>query len=77
MRIKNVEQRFGNLREIIIDAQMNSSRKQGKSFEHPFNVRIFATVWLQQQARCDLGILIRKFRSSLAQEREFALVIIS
>ena len=77
MRIEDVEQSLGDLREIIVDAQMHARRQQRERFDHPLDVGIFATVGFQQQPGGDLGMLVGELRSHLAQEGEFAFVIIS
>jgi len=63
--------------KIVVDPQMHARRKQRERFDHALDVRIFTTVGFEQQTRRDLGILVGKLRSDLAQERELALVIIS
>ena len=63
VRVKDIEQRFGDLRKVVVDAQVNPRRQQGKSLQHPFRVWIFAAIGLQHQARGDLGIFVRELRS--------------
>ena len=76
VRVKDIEQRFGDLRKVVVNAQVHASGQQGKRLQHPLYVGIFAAIRFQQQARGDLRIFVRELRSDLAQECELALVII-
>src|SRR5262249_36825365 len=77
MRIEKIEQSFGNLWKIVIDAQMNPRRQESKGLQHSLHMGILTTVRFQEQARGNLGMLDGELRAHLPQEREFTLVVIS
>ena len=77
MRVEDVQQRLGDQRKVIVNAQMNTRGKQREGFQHALDVGIFAAIGFEQQTRRDLRVLVGELSSNLAQESEFALVIIS
>src|SRR5579871_2078768 len=77
MRIQDAQESFRDLRELIVDLQVNARRKKRESFEQPLDVWILALIGfrIQDQPRSDLWILSREFRAQLPQEVQFVFVV--
>src|SRR5438045_6031041 len=76
MRVKNPHQRVGDLGEVVVNFQMNARGKQRERLHQALDVRIFAAIRLELQARGDLRILFRELRAHLPDERQLSFVII-
>jgi hypothetical protein len=75
MRRDDAEQGGGNFREIVLDAQVDSSRQKCESFKETLDMRVVAAVRLQEQAAGDAGILLGKLTPKLAKVDKFAFVV--
>jgi hypothetical protein len=76
MGIKDVEQSLGNLREFIVNFQMDARGEKGKTLEEPLDMRIVTSVHVQLQTRGDLGVLFGEFLPQLPEEGEFVFIIV-
>jgi hypothetical protein len=47
VRVDDREQRFGDLRKLVIDLQVNARREKRERLHHPLYVRVFAGVRIQ------------------------------
>ena len=75
MRVDDAQQRLGDLRELVIDLEVDTGGEERERLQQPFDVGIFAFVRLEVQARRDLRILLGKLRAHPAQEAELAFVV--
>jgi hypothetical protein len=76
MRIKNAEKGLSDFRKIVVDFEMDAGGEKGESLNEALDVRVFTDVRAEDEARGDLWIFFGKLSAHLAQEREFAFVII-
>ncbi len=75
MRIKNAEQRLGDLRKFVVDLEMDACGEERERFEQSFYMRIVALVGFEDEASGDLRIFLPELRAKLAEIVEFSLVI--
>ena len=75
MRVKRIQQRFGDLREIVIQLVVDAATQQCEGFDEPFHMRIFGNPAPQHEATRHARILIRELRRHLPNEIQFALVV--
>ena len=52
--------RLADLREIVVDLEVDAGGEEREAFEHTLDVRVFALVGLELQPGGDLGILLGK-----------------
>ncbi len=75
MRVEDVQQRFGDFREIVVDLLVDPSADEGKSLDQPFGMRVLALIGFEQQATGDLGVFLGKFRPHFANEGKLPLIV--
>lgn len=73
--IENAQHRAGDFGKFVVDLEMDARREKREGFEHALDVRVFALIGLDEEARGDLGVLAGKFRAHLAQEGQLAFVV--
>ena len=56
MWIQHPEQRIGNLRELLVDLEMDPRGEECESLDQALNVRIFAFVGFKKEPARHLGI---------------------
>jgi hypothetical protein len=57
VRIQHVEQRVGDLRQLVVELLADPRRQEGEALQQPLDVGILALVGLQMEPGGDLGIL--------------------
>src|SRR4051812_17912826 len=75
LRIENVEQRLGDLWQIVGDAQLQPSGEEREAFEQALDVRIFAASRLELQPPRDLRISLGELGAQASQIGQLALVV--
>ena len=75
MRIQDVEEGFGQLRQLIVELPVNPGGQEGEAFQQAFDVRILAAIRLQSEPLSDLPMFLGKLRAHLAQKAQLPLVI--
>jgi hypothetical protein len=48
VRIKNIEKRFRDFREIVVSLQMYSAGQEGEALDETLDVRVFTSIRFQQ-----------------------------
>ena len=76
MRVDDVEEGLGDLREIVVDLEVHAGGEKGEALEQALDVRILALVGLELQPRGDLGIPPGELRAHTAEERQLTLVVV-
>ena len=75
MRIEHLEQRLGDLRELVVDLEVDARREKRERLDQPLDVRILALAALEQQPAGDLRVLLGELRRHPADERQLAFVV--
>ena len=76
MRIDDVEEGLGDLREIVVDLEMDARGEKREPLEQPLDVGILALVGLELEARRHLGIPPGELRAHAPEKRQLALVVV-
>ena len=58
VRVNNAEKRLGNLRELVVDFEMDAGGEEGEGFEEALDVRIVALIGFEDETAGDLGIFL-------------------
>ena len=76
MWIDDIEERFADLGEIIVDLEVDARSQEGEGLEQALHVRVGAFIGLEQQARGHLGVALGELRPGAAEEAELLLVVV-
>ncbi len=74
--VQDPEERFRDLRELVVDLEAHARREEGEGLEEALDVRVLALVRLELQAGRDLRVLVRELGPHLAKEAQLALVVL-
>jgi hypothetical protein len=74
VRIKDVEDRLRQFREIVVQLAPNPRRQEREGLNQALNMRILNGILAQAQAARDLRMFIRKLRGQAADVGQFPMV---
>ena len=75
VRVQGVQQRLGQLRELVVQAQLHAGRQHGERLDQALDVRVLALVGLQQQLPGHGGVAGGELRRQPADEPQLPLVV--
>src|SRR5690606_39826029 len=76
VRVDDVEQRFAELGEVVVDAQVYARGQEREALEQPLDVRVVALVGLELEPRRHLRVAAPELRARPPQEGQLALVVV-
>src|SRR6188768_4186226 len=75
VRIHHLQHVFGEARELRVDFQLNSRRKEGEALQQALHVRVCAFESVEPEPAGNLGELLGKLPAQLPYVLQFAVVI--
>jgi hypothetical protein len=75
MRIDDIQKRFSDFREFVIDFEVDAGRQERKCLKQALDMRIVAFGWLQREPGGNPRILLCEFNSNLAKVAQFTFIV--